>query len=96
MSENPIVEVRNLSKHFGRIEAVRDVSLEVQRGEVVVIIGPSGSGKSTLLRCINQLEVPNAGYVAVDGVALKSGGEQSTRCAPRWAWSSSSSTSSRT
>ncbi len=76
MSENPIVEVRNLSKRFGRIEAVRDVSLEVQRGEVVVIIGPSGSGKSTLLRCVNRLEVPSAGSITIDGVELKNNEKQ--------------------
>ena len=70
MSEQPIVEIQHLSKHFGTLEAVRDVSLEVHRGEVVVIIGPSGSGKSTLLRCVNRLETPNGGTIRIDGVAL--------------------------
>ena len=70
MPETPIVEIRNLSKRFGDLEAVNDVSLEVQRGEVVVIIGPSGSGKSTLLRCINRLESPNGGTIAIDGEIL--------------------------
>ncbi len=70
MSEQPIVEIQHLSKHFGTLEAVRDVSLEVHRGEVVVIIGPSGSGKSTLLRCVNRLETPNGGTIRIDGVTL--------------------------
>jgi ABC-type polar amino acid transport system ATPase subunit len=70
MHTQPIVEIRNLSKSFGTLEAVNDVSLEVHRGEVVVIIGPSGSGKSTLLRCVNRLEAPNAGTILIDGVAL--------------------------
>jgi ABC-type polar amino acid transport system ATPase subunit len=70
MPDTPIVEIRNLSKRFGDLEAVNDVSLEVQRGEVVVIIGPSGSGKSTLLRCINRLESANGGTISIDGEIL--------------------------
>ncbi len=65
-----IIIVRNLYKSFGRLEALRDVSLEVGRREVVVIIGPSGSGKSTLLRCVNHLETPTAGEVVVDGISV--------------------------
>jgi polar amino acid transport system ATP-binding protein len=67
---DPIIVVRDLHKYFGHVEAVRGVSLEVQRGEVVVIIGPSGSGKSTFLRCINHLEAPTSGEVWVDGHQL--------------------------
>ncbi|GAH82368.1 unnamed protein product, partial [marine sediment metagenome] len=52
----PIIHIENVHKRFGRIHALRGVSLDVHKGEVVVIIGPSGSGKSTLLRCINRLE----------------------------------------
>jgi ABC-type polar amino acid transport system ATPase subunit len=75
MSDN-IIELRNISKNFGEIGALRDVSLTVKRGSVVVIIGPSGSGKSTLLRCINQLETPTAGEVWIDGEKLDGSDEQ--------------------
>lgn len=50
-----MLEVKNLSKSFGRLNVLKDISFEVEKGQVVAIIGPSGSGKSTLLRCINQL-----------------------------------------
>ncbi len=59
--------VKNLRKSFGELEVLRDVSLEVDEGEVVVIIGPSGSGKSTFLRCLNRLESITGGTVIVDG-----------------------------
>jgi len=65
-----MIVVKNLDKHFGHVEAVRNVSVEIQVGEVVVILGPSGSGKSTLLRCINYLETPTSGDVWVDGMHL--------------------------
>ncbi|MEE4194497.1 MAG: amino acid ABC transporter ATP-binding protein [Anaerolineae bacterium] len=71
-----IIELRNISKSFGDIEALKDVSLSVERGEVMVIIGPSGSGKSTLLRCINQLETPTSGEVWIDGQILDGSDEQ--------------------
>ncbi|MDF0530587.1 amino acid ABC transporter ATP-binding protein [Tsukamurella sp. 8F] len=61
------IEIRGLRKSFGGRVVLDGVDLDVQQGEVVVILGPSGSGKSTLLRCINHLERPDAGYVRVDG-----------------------------
>jgi len=66
----PIVHIENVHKHFGKIHALCGVSLDVQKGEVVVIIGPSGSGKSTLLRCINRLEEYDSGRIVVDGIPL--------------------------
>jgi len=66
----PIIHIENIHKHFGRVHALRGVSLDVRKGEVVVIIGPSGSGKSTLLRCINRLEEYDAGRIVVDGILL--------------------------
>jgi polar amino acid transport system ATP-binding protein len=68
----PMIHIENVHKYFGRIHALRGVSLDVQVGEVVVILGPSGSGKSTLLRCINHLEVNDSGEIMVDGILLKS------------------------
>jgi polar amino acid transport system ATP-binding protein len=62
--------IEDVTKRFGALEAVRGVSLEVKRKEVVVIIGPSGSGKSTLLRCINRLEEYDSGRITVDGIPL--------------------------
>jgi polar amino acid transport system ATP-binding protein len=70
MIMEPIIKIENIFKHFGDVEALRGVSLEVQKGEVVVIIGPSGSGKSTLLRCINRLEEFDEGQIIVDGIPL--------------------------
>ncbi len=65
-----IIVINNLEKRFGAVWAVAGVSLRVQRGSVVVIIGPSGSGKSTVLRCINHLETPTGGEIIVDGMRL--------------------------
>jgi len=62
-----MISARRLQKRFGTLEVLRDVSLEVQAGEVVTIIGPSGSGKSTLLRCLIGLEAPESGEVHIDG-----------------------------
>jgi polar amino acid transport system ATP-binding protein len=63
----PIVKVEGIHKSFGRLEVLKGISMDVNQGEVFVLIGPSGSGKSTLLRCINHLEKINAGRIWVDG-----------------------------
>jgi polar amino acid transport system ATP-binding protein len=65
-----IIQIKDVKKRFGRVEALRGVSLDVNEGEVVVIVGPSGSGKSTLLRCINRLEEYEEGTIIVDGMTL--------------------------
>lgn len=70
MMSEPIIQIDNISKSFGTVEALKGVSLTIGRGEVVIIIGPSGSGKSTLLRCINRLEEFNGGSIVVDGIPL--------------------------
>ena len=67
----PIIHIENIHKHFGHVHALKGVSLDVAKGEVVVIIGPSGSGKSTLLRCINRLEEFDSGKIVVDGIPLE-------------------------
>ena len=62
-----MVSIQHLSKSFGDTEVLRDVNVDVKRGEVVVVLGPSGSGKSTMLRCINLLEKPTGGHIYIEG-----------------------------
>jgi general L-amino acid transport system ATP-binding protein len=70
MSGSPIVTVAGLNKWFGDFHVLRDIDLQVGRGERIVICGPSGSGKSTLIRCINALEEFQEGKIVVDGIEL--------------------------
>jgi len=65
-----IIEMRNVNKWFGALHVLKDINLDVQKGEVVVVIGPSGSGKSTLIRTINRLEEIQKGRIVVDGIEL--------------------------
>ncbi|MBE9108331.1 amino acid ABC transporter ATP-binding protein [Nodosilinea sp. LEGE 07298] len=67
-----MIRIEHLVKSFGPLEVLRDISTQVDTGEVVAIIGPSGSGKSTLLRCINLLEVPTAGHIFIDSIDITS------------------------
>jgi ABC-type histidine transport system ATPase subunit len=67
----PVVAIRDLHKSFGQLEVLKGISFSASEGEVISLIGSSGSGKSTLLRCINMLEVPDSGSVAIDGEEIK-------------------------
>ena len=76
MSAEPIISVRDLEKHFnaGAVHALRGVSIDINKGDVLVVIGPSGSGKSTFLRCLNLLEQPTGGTVVFEGTDLTAPG----------------------
>lgn len=65
-----MIEVTNLKKNFGELEVLRNISLSIEKGEKVAIVGPSGSGKSTLLRCLNGMETPTQGTVTFEGISL--------------------------
>lgn len=65
-----MISVKNVWKSFKTLEVLKNISLEIEKGEIVAIIGPSGSGKSTLLRCMNLLETPSKGNILIDGVDI--------------------------
>ncbi|WP_425393705.1 amino acid ABC transporter ATP-binding protein [Cohnella panacarvi] len=67
---NPIISVQGIHKSFGKNTVLRDISIEIEKQEVVVVIGPSGSGKSTFLRCLNLLERPESGDIRIEGQSL--------------------------
>ena len=69
-TSDPMIHVANLDKFYGTFHALKDVNLDVQQGEKVVICGPSGSGKSTLIRCFNGLEWHNSGTLVIDGIEV--------------------------
>lgn len=73
-SEQPIIFVSHLTKRFGELEVLRDISFEVRQGEVISLIGPSGTGKSTLLRALNMLEPPTSGDIRVNGELITAKG----------------------
>jgi ABC-type polar amino acid transport system ATPase subunit len=75
-SKGNIIVIKDLYKHFGDVKALNGVSLSVERGKVVVVIGPSGSGKSTMLRCINYLEAPTSGEIWIDGEKMTGAAKQ--------------------
>ena len=63
----PMISIKGVNKHFGSLHVLKDINLEVNRGQVVVVLGPSGSGKSTLCRTINRLEPIDSGTIEIDG-----------------------------
>jgi polar amino acid transport system ATP-binding protein len=79
MTMAPIISFQGVNKWFGKLHVLRDIDLEVARGEVLVVCGPSGSGKSTLIRCINRLEPIQAGRLVVDGQDVNASGIELAR-----------------
>ncbi|MEU8888089.1 amino acid ABC transporter ATP-binding protein [Streptomyces sp. NPDC048442] len=75
MAVDPLIELRDVNKYFGKLHVLQDIDLTVGRGEVVVVIGPSGSGKSTLCRAINRLESIESGSIRIDGKPLPEEGK---------------------
>ena len=71
MSENAVIKLSHLEKSFGDNAVLRDINLEVSKGEVISVIGSSGSGKSTMLRCINLLEIPTGGEIFYEGMNIQ-------------------------
>jgi glutamate transport system ATP-binding protein len=72
----PMISIQGVNKHFGDLHVLKDVNLDVGRGDVIVVLGPSGSGKSTLCRTINRLEAVDSGTIAIDGEQLPSEGRK--------------------
>ncbi|WP_288829242.1 amino acid ABC transporter ATP-binding protein [Lacrimispora amygdalina] len=68
--EKPLIQVQNLGKKFGEMEVLKDISVDIYKGDVVCVIGPSGSGKSTFLRCLNRLEEPSGGHILFEGADI--------------------------
>ena len=72
----PMVSMQAVNKHFGSLHVLKDINLDVDRGQVIVVLGPSGSGKSTLCRTINRLEPIDSGTIAIDGEVLPAEGRK--------------------
>lgn len=72
----PMISIKSVNKHFGALHVLKDINLDVDRGQVVVVLGPSGSGKSTLCRTINRLEAVDSGTIAIDGEMLPAEGRK--------------------
>lgn len=69
-ADKPLIEIKNLTKSFGKVNALKNISTNIYPGEVVFIVGPSGSGKSTFLRCMNRLEEATEGQVIFEGANI--------------------------
>jgi glutamate transport system ATP-binding protein len=72
----PMISIKGVNKHFGALHVLKDINIDIDRGQVVVVLGPSGSGKSTLCRTINRLETIDSGTIAIDGEVLPSEGRK--------------------
>ena len=81
-SAGPLVSVKDVHKKFGQLEVLRGVTLEVDAGDVVVVIGPSGSGKTTLIRTLNALEPIDSGSIVIDGITLSGPGKRGHQVRP--------------
>ena len=81
-TNNPMINATDIHKHFGSVEVLKGVSLQMSKGEVIAIIGPSGSGKSTFLRCLNHLETINSGRIEIEGEVLVSTADKTCTYAP--------------
>lgn len=66
----PLIQVQNLGKSFGKIDVLKDITVDIHKGDVVFVVGPSGSGKSTFLRCLNRLEEPTKGHIYFEGTDI--------------------------
>ena len=69
-TEQPLIQVKHLDKSFGSLKVLKDVTVDIYKGDVVCVIGASGSGKSTFLRCLNRLEEPTGGQIFFEGVDI--------------------------
>lgn len=79
----PMISIKGVNKHFGALHVLKDINLDVDRGQVVVVLGPSGSGKSTLCRTISRLETIDTRTISIDGEVLPSEGANSRNCLRR-------------
>lgn len=95
-SSEPKIIVNGLVKSFGNLEVLKGINAEIDKGEVICVIGPSGSGKSTFLRCLNLLEEPTAGEIVVDGLCITDKKRTSIRSDAISVWYFSSSIFFRT
>ena len=69
-TNNPLIQVQHLGKSFQDLQVLKDINVDIHKGDVVCVIGPSGSGKSTFLRCLNRLEEPTLGKILFEGVDI--------------------------
>jgi glutamate/aspartate transport system ATP-binding protein len=91
-----MIEIKNVSKWYGPVQVLNDCSVNINKGDVVVVCGPSGSGKSTLIKTVNGLEPIQKGTISVDGIGSTIPRPTCPSCAAASAWCSSTSSCSRT